>query len=187
MRRTVLPALMIGLFLLSGCAAPAGMEKFDTFQQSLAQAEEVSFTARVTAQTEQSELVYDVACVSNGESTELTLLAPEEVAGVTVSIQDGHAKLGYGGAILELGELSGTQLTPMTALPALITALREGHAEASWVEQTDDVSLTAVRLLCGEDLAVTAWFGDVMLPVFAELAAGEQTVLRCTIENWSAG
>ena len=186
MRQTVLSALMTALLLLAACGAPAEMDEFDAFRQTLEPAEEITFTAELTAEADGAEFSCTAAFRGSGEAAELTLLAPALIEGVSARVTPEGAALVYGGATLELGELTGSAATPLTALPALVDALHAGHAVRAWREQTGDAALLAVSLLRGEDETYTVWFGPETTPVYAELSVDGRTVLRCTLTDWAA-
>ena len=186
MRQTVLSALMTALLLLAACGAPAEMDELNAFRQPLEQAEEITFTAELTAETEGAEVSCPAAFRGTGEAAELTLLAPALIEGVSARVTPEGTALLYGGATLELGKLTGSAATPLTALPALVDALRAGHAERAWRERVDDTELLAVSILRGEDETYTVWFGTDTTPVYAELSVDGRTVLRCGITDWTA-
>ena len=148
------------------------------------QAEAISFSAEITAETEGAEFVCSADCRSSADTVELTVLAPALIAGVTARVTPEGAALQYGGAQLALGPLTGSALTPMTALPVLIDALRTGHVERVWREHTPEGERFVVSLLRGEDETITVCFDDAGAPTDAALAVAGRTVLHCALSDW---
>ena len=72
-------------------------------------------------------------------------------------------------------------LSPMSALPLLVEALRHGHADAFWTEEGMD----AVELLFDDHARANVWFDGEGLPCRAELVSDDVVVVSCEINNWS--
>ncbi len=69
--------------------------------------------------------------------TLLTLTAPEVIAGTTAHIAAGETALEYDGVMLETGPLNEAGLTPVDAVPALLSYAREGFAAECALEETE--------------------------------------------------
>lgn len=61
-----------------------------------------------------------------GEST-LSVVAPEELAGLTARIADGEGRLEFDGVSLGAGDLTGEGLTPMELLPSVMEYVGGGY------------------------------------------------------------
>ena len=100
---------------------------------------------KITADYGQRIYSYAVTFSSNEErGMTLVLTAPEEVAGITATIEHGQTNLVYDGVRLETGPLNEDGLSPLDALPALITAVQSGCLMESGSEllgETDTLRL----------------------------------------------
>ena len=105
---------------------------------------------------------------------------PEIIAGISARIAGGGTALEYDGMILDTGELDAYGLTPMSALPVLVSAMESGHLESFRKED----GLLVLELVPEEHLAVTVWFDEEMRPLKAELVSEGRLRVACAIENW---
>ena len=123
---------------------------------------------KVTADYGQRIYSYAVTFSSNEErGMTLVLTAPEEVAGITATIEHGQTNLVYDGVRLETGPLNEDGLSPLDALPALITAVQSGCYRDP--EQTS-----------GEGTETILWFcKDRKTLLRGELLSNGSTVIRC--------
>ena len=71
-------------------------------------------------------------------------------------MEKGATALEYDGLILDTGDLDAYGLTPMSALPLLVEALRTGHPDAFWEEGGCD----AVELLFDDHTRARVWFDE---------------------------
>lgn len=144
MRRSVC-ALMMTLLLLSGCSK--GGKSTGRFAEELAlgiRTEYLAMTscaASVDITADYGQRVYeysmDISWEKDGE-TKLVVTAPENIAGITARIQDGNSYLEFDGASLETGALSGTGLSPIEALPAVLNWITSGYIGACDFETTGE-------------------------------------------------
>ena len=133
MRRRIC-ALMMTLVLLTGCSR--GGQEANRSAEELAlsiRAEYLAMTAcavSVDITADYGQRVYEysmnISWCKGGE-TQLTITAPENIAGITARIQDGNSYLEYDGASLETGVLSGTGLSPIEVVPAAMNYILSGY------------------------------------------------------------
>ena len=186
MRRVWLPALMIGLALLSGCAGGENWEeRFSQARQELAGASELSFTAELTADMGETVFECTLACVRDAEGMEMTVLFPDLAQGVVVRSDDGGAKLSYDGLELYVGEAGG--VTPVGAVPALLGALLDGYAEEFYAQTYEQTDALVARVYIDEDAYALFWLEEESLaPLYAELVRGGTAAVRCRFSDFRA-
>lgn len=133
MRRRIC-ALMMTLVLLTGCSR--GGQEANRSAEELAlsiRAEYLAMTAcaaSVDITADYGQRVYEYSMNISwrkGGETQLTITAPENIAGITARIQDGNSYLEYDGASLETGVLSGTGLSPIEVVPAAMNYILSGY------------------------------------------------------------
>lgn len=148
MRKLLLCVPMITLLLLPACAGRAGAGEAEELALAI-RGEYLAMTsctadAAVTADYGRRVYQYDMAVEVDGEETVLTLSAPETVAGITARLTGEDSFLEYDGLCLETGPLDGDGLTPVSAIPALLSAARSGYITACTPEEGDGSSLLRI-------------------------------------------
>lgn len=178
MLKKLLP-LMISLVLLCGCA-DNGEESFDQFVKGVSEAETVSFSADVRAEYSDKTAEFTLRYSQSEESAEVEITQPETVAGIKARVTGDALSLEYDGAILDIGSFGDTELSPMSALPLLVRSMTDAHVDITWRE--DD--MIAARLVPSDDLTVTLWLSNELVPLNAEISYKEQTVIFIEINDW---
>lgn len=178
MLKKLLP-LMISLVLLCGCA-DNGEESFDQFVKRVSEAETVSFSADVRAEYSDKTAEFTLRYAQSEESAEVEITRPETVAGIKARVTGDALSLEYDGAILDIGSFGDTELSPMSALPLLVRSMTDAHVDITWRE--DD--MIAARLVPSDDLTVTLWLSNELVPLNAEISYKEQTVIFIEINDW---
>ena len=182
-KRAILPALMITL-LLSACGGAAAEETLEKQRDVLAAAEEICFTAEVTASAGDEVFVCTLRCSSTPEEITAEVVEPESVAGVKASVKDGETTLRYEGVQLSVGDPDA--MGPMGAVPLLFRALTAGHIIRAWTEKAEDGALLAAEVYADDDFALTLWFdADTLTPVHASLSEDGTEFLRCEFKDFS--
>ena len=178
MRKLLLP-LMISLVILCGCA-DTGEESFMRFMQQVHSADELSFDAQVRAEYSDKTAEFKLGYTQDESGAVVEIIEPELVAGIKARVSDSQLQLEYDGAILDIGTISDSELSPMTALPLLVKAMREGHLDIVWTE--DD--MLAARLVPSDDFTVTLWLSPELTPLNAEVTYKEKSVIFIEIIDW---
>ena len=91
------------------------------------------------------------------------------------------AQLRYEEIRLDTGPLDRYGLSPVSALPALTRALREGHLESSWTEG----GLTVWELVADDALTVQVWLDEALVPQRAELLSEGRVSVYLDISDWA--
>ena len=177
MKRTVLFALMISL-LLCGCAAREEDEDALRRQQDSWRQSEIEFAASVMTQTEETAYSYEAACRYAAGETQVTLTAPENIAGVRFRTDGEQSALAYDGAELLLGEPD-SDLPPAMAVPLMMEAMTDGYLLRIWREE----DYLVAELETDEDETVTLWLTEGH-PVCAQIQRDGYTAAQLKIEHW---
>ena len=178
MRRAAL-ALMTGAFLLTLAGCGAQEQSLEDLRARLEGAGEVSVSAVVTAATDSRYSEYNLECRADGGGYALTVLAPEEVAGVTARMDSETGVLEYDGLALSF-ETPG-EVSPITALPTLCEALKAGYETISWSEGDD----TYISLEVTDELSVTVRLNAQGVPIWAELTVDGESAAACDITQFT--
>ena len=146
----------------------------------------------LTADYGQRVYAYSVAFTGDREEgTTLTIMAPEEAAGITAVAKEGQTWLDYDGVRLETGPLDPQGLSPMDALPALLTELETGTVAEVGTETDGDLSLLRLTLRDPEVTPGTGretvfWFDKAQKTLLrAELRNDGATVVSCVFSSFT--
>ncbi len=146
---------VLALCLLVGC----GQQSQEAQQRDLAlearghylALERASAVAEISADYGVRMYDFTLIVALEGDSCTQTVTAPEGVAGISVTQADtgqGTA-LTWDGLMLETGSLSPEGLTPLTAVPAMLSALKSGFVESASLKSIPALSSGEVlELFC---------------------------------------
>ena len=172
MRKTLLFAPML-MLLLTGC----GGEKTDPvagLQQQYAAVESATMEADITCHYDDEVREYTLLCAYTPERSTVTVLAPENLAGISAAIEGGMLTLSYDDLSLDAGTYSAAAVSPVVALPKLVEAAAWGYP----TEQSEEMigERTCIRLGCDLNdepgTVYTTWFDkETLLPLKSEIAA----------------
>ncbi len=196
MRKVLCCVLMMTLLLTACGGVGAGSEAEELALQL--RGEYLSMTdcageAVVTADYGQRVYRYEMHFTSDEKETVLTLTAPETVEGITARLPVGkESLLEYDGAVLETGPLNENGLTPVSAIPAILTALREGYLDTCTLEE--DGGGQMLRLLIrdpeqqpGTGTETTLWFeGPSWYLCRGEISQDGFCIIQCEFSDVKA-
>jgi len=181
MKKLCLPLLLSFCLLLSGCGGKEYEKAQQELSQSLSAAETLSFTANVRAEYENKTARFTLSYQEDGQGGRVTVLAPQLIAGVSARVEPGSTSLEYDGVMLGTGDLDDFGLSPMSALPMLVQAMRSGALDSGWQEG----EFTVLQLQSTDQLSCTVWFEPyTMTPCQAELISDGRVKLFAEISDW---
>lgn len=195
MRKTKFVCVLMMLVPLCACGAAgknnSAQEAALAARAAYLSAEGCTARLDVTADYGRRVYTYAVDVTVTGEDTALTVTAPEEIAGVTARVHGGDGALEFDGAAVETGPLSDAGLTPLGAIPALLSAARSGFMDSSTYEALDGAQ--TLRILCrdpaqnvGRGQEVTLWLDpDGYALLRGEIALDGRRVIDCRFSEFS--
>lgn len=181
-RRAAALMTALALLLLPACGRDAAGEAFEGLRSEVSSAASIRISADVTTAGENPE-AYSLTLTGSGGEYAVTLTAPASLAGVSVRFGSGGERLEYAGLVLDAGELNGSGLSAITALPLLADALAEAHVALSWSEGEESVVSLVPDDSTGIDLRLDAGGR----PVSAEFISTEdgRVLAECAITEFS--
>lgn len=174
-------SLVLLALLLSGCGQSREAQRQQDFAQALSRRNDLSFTASLRAEYPDRSLAYVLRYTEEDGGCSLRLLEPEEIAGLTVRLGADGAQLRLDGVSLDAPPLDSRGLSPVNALPRLMSLLRTGHMESHWTEGGQ----TVWTLSDGEGLRLQVWLDEALIPTRAELISEGRLAVFCTISDWA--
>ena len=182
MRKTLACALMIPLLLLTGCGQrEAKLSKdFAAFRESLAAAQTVEAALSLHVDMGETVAEYELSVSSDADGCTVTVIEPALIAGVQARFDALGTELSYDGVRLSVGAIAG--LTPVTASPAMLRAMRWGYEELLWRED----GCVAARLWMEDGAVMTLWLSEENIPLCAEIMdENGAAVMTATFRNWT--
>ena len=196
MRARKLCTPMIALacaLILGGCVGEqADNELALALRSDFLSMESCSGAMTVTADYGQRVCSYGLGFTSNRkDGMTLTVTAPEEVAGIKAHIAAGETFLEFDGIQLETGPLNPDGLSPLDALPAILTAVQSGYLAETGSEQEGERD--TLRLCCrdpekepGEGLETVLWFDKEQKTLLrGELRQDGASILQCEFSSFN--
>lgn len=186
-KRTVALILLIISLFLGGCGETKRLEKeFEEARERWRQAESLSFKAEVTAELYDSVFCCTLLCTRKGEETVVEILAPENIAGIKARLRDGETVLEYDGLILAVGDKGKGEISPLAAMPMILSALTEGYVDLLWNEKEEETPLAAVEIYVDENSSLRLWFERENFTLLqGELVSGGRAVVKCKISDFT--
>lgn len=141
MRTAMLGCVLTISLLLTGCGrTEKGNSPMDlalAIRQDYLAADGCDAVLEVTADHGQRVHTFGVEVTVCGKETNLTVIEPEEVAGIRARLDGDQAGLGFDDVILDTGLLDDSGLTVLGALPTLLEAARSGWIDSCVREELD--------------------------------------------------
>ena len=179
---------MILLLLFTGCGGKKQIRDAQSLQQQFCAMDSCCMEGEVTCQYEQQERRYTLRCEWRPERSVVTVLAPEELAGITAVIQGEDLTLQYQGTSLGVGRLSALELSPAQCMPMLLQALRCGYITSIGEETLDGKACQYLTLDQteggGEKVNFAVWLYEKQ-PAAAEIRVGQQTLFQIRIAEYT--
>lgn len=188
------------LLLLLLCACGEGGEAKGSPAEELALAirgellDMTACTAGMELTADYGQRVYEYTMqvsYERGGETVLTVTAPEEIAGVTARIREKDTVLEYDGVRWETGALTPGGMSPVDAVPALLTYAQEGFMAECGMETAGDAKLLRVVYRDPEGTAgvgeeCSLWFDPQSHALTrGELSQDGFTVIQCVVTEFS--
>ena len=174
--------------ILSSCATRSGggnvQERILEIRTDMLHAQRLIINAQITA--DYGDRVYEFTVRYTGEAgiSEIAILSPEQIAGVTAEITDGGTTLIFDGARLDTGAITGDGLSPIGAIPLLISEWRGGRAELVGAERFGDIDTLTLETAIDDFVRQRTWFdARTLLPVRAEISNEGRTIITSVFSN----
>ncbi len=176
------PVILLCCLLLVGCGSENVKENYQKFADELNARTDLSFTAEIRAEYEDKTAQFTLLYTEDAAGCTVEILSPGLVKGIKARLEADSTQLEYGSVMLDTGELDSYGLSPMSSMPALVKALREGHLDSCWTED----GKTVLQLIADDSLTATVWLeSSSMTPMRAELISDGRVRVFCTITDWN--
>lgn len=187
-----LSVLMIPLLLLGGCfgrdEAQKALDLAMTIRREYLALDTFSTKVQLTADYGHRVYDFEVDALAQPGELLLTVAAPELISGVTAKWLEKEGYLEYDGVCVETGPLNEDDLTPMSALPALLEAIRSGYITACCLEESGllRVDYGSPDVPPGTGTEYILWFtADGHEPIRGEILQDRFRCINCTFSQFT--
>lgn len=184
MRKAMILAPML-ILLLTGCGAGEENNVVEQLQQQYAAVESATMEAEIVCHYDEEIRKYTLLCAYSPEKSTVTVLSPENLAGITAQVENGTLTLSYDDISLDAGTYSAAAISPVVALPKLMEAAAWGYP----AEQSEEMLGERACIRLGCDLSdepgtmYTTWFdAQSLLPLRSEISVDGTLMFEIT---WS--
>ncbi|MBR3704874.1 MAG: hypothetical protein IKM11_05260 [Oscillospiraceae bacterium] len=184
MRKALILAPML-ILLLTACGAGEETNETAQLQQQYAAVESATMEAEIVCHYDDEIRRYTLLCAYTPEKSTVTVLSPENLAGISAQVENGTLTLSYDDISLDAGTYSAAAVSPVVALPKLMEAAAWGYPTEQSEEMLND--RTCIRLACDLSDApgtlYTTWFdAQSLLPLRSEITVDGALLFEVT---WS--
>ena len=181
----ILPLTTI-IILLSSCAA--GSDDAEAVAAHFRAVSKADYLVHITSSFPGRELSFSLDYSYNRDGDDkVTVVAPDEISGMSFSVKGDAATLEFEGAILEMGRLSENFPSPLAALPALIRTWNDGNfSELAITEMRGNAAYLLISRIQEneEETEYRTWIAkDDMTPLYAEIFSSGERIIQCDFER----
>lgn len=180
MRKAWLFAPML-MLLLTACGGGGEKDVAASLQQQYAAVSAATLEADVTCHYEGEERTYTLLCAYTPEKSNITVLSPENLAGISATLEGDTLTLSYDDISLDAGSYSAASISPVAALPKLMAAAATGYLTEQSEETVSDRPCLRLAFDLSEDeeTLYTTWFDqETLLPLQSEISADGAVVFE---------
>ena len=182
MRKALLFAQMTALCLaLAACGGGTDRaERTEELQLRFQELSAAQVEAELTCHYGGEVRNYTLRCAYAPEQSEVEVLAPEELAGISATLSGEELTVAYDGVLLDAGLYSGTEISPMWAVPSMLRAMGEGYPLEYGQEELDGAAYLRVTFEmtdgAGGKRYYAVWLDGEGVPRRGEIALDDTVV-----------
>lgn len=194
MKKLAITALCLSLLLLTACGKEDTSSAAE-IQRQYSLIATAQMEAELTYHSGGEERCFTLQCDYTPEKSEVTVTAPETVAGVSSTVTGEELTLHYEGESASVGDKSG--LSPLAALPQMLRAVGTGYLLEEGSETLGDIPCCRLKVdttMGGEGVQCSVWIDEAtLLPRYCEFSTDGETVMSinmlafsCTLQEENA-
>ena len=192
MRKALLFALMMTLCLsLTGCGGEtAEKQETEELQMKFQNLSAATVEAELTCHYGDEVRTYTLRCSYTPEESTVEVLAPEDLAGISATLAGEALTLQYDGILLDAGTYSGTEISPMWAVPSMLRAMGQGYPLETGREALGETECLRVTFEMtssdGGKQYTAVWFDENGIPLQGEITLEETVVYTAVLTQFTA-
>ena len=168
--------------MLTACGGGASRSSVEKFSQELREREDLRFTSRIRAEYDDRCAEFTLEYISGSDGCTVTVISPDIIKGVSAHVKAGETALEYEGVMLDTGMLDDFGLSPMSALPLLVDAMKNGYLDSAWEENGE----LAAIFVPSDEISVEVHMDKyTKTPVSAEISSSGRVRVFAEIKDWT--
>ena len=182
--KKTLAVLLCFLLLLSFSACSRDVPADERIGEIRAQYQqsEQRFNADITA--DYGEHVHQFRLHFDSANASIEVLAPDIISGITIALSEGGTILHFEGAVLDTGPLTEDGLSPLAALPMIVSQWKDGHILTAHYETFHDIPTIVMQTAISDRVRKFTWFdNETGFPIKSELFDGGTLILTVAFEG----
>lgn len=189
MRKLLMLCAPMILLLLCSCGAATGQTA--ELQSQYQATQTAVMEAEVTSHLSTDDRTYTLRCDYDAAGrSDVTVLAPASLAGLTAGVEGDKLTLNYDGSCLDAGLLG--DVCAADCLPRLMKAVSGGYVTEQSREKLEGTECLRVVFdttgSSGEKVDYAVWFtASEQLPCYMEISTGGQVVLSGVFHSFTKG
>lgn len=187
MRRSLFAALFLALIFLSSCGLSKTEDDIQPaidFRAKLLNAGGASFIAEVIADYGDEVYSFTLDCTySSDGTTQITVLLPETISGITAKIENDSGTVSFGETELTFGTLADDVVTPLAA-PAVVGRSWQSAYIAAAGKEEKSCRISYEDGYEADKLCIDTWFSAEGIPIYSEICYHNNCILRMNISNF---
>ncbi len=178
-------AICLLLVVLTGCGAGNGeVGQASVLRQTILEGKECKFHGEVTADYGDAAYSFGMDCVrDNSGSMEITVTAPETIAGITAKIQGSTGQLTFDDKALFFELIADGQITPVCAPWLLMEALCGGYI-SSCGQEGKGIRIQIDDSFSDTQYSAEVWTDEKQLPAYGEIVWQGRRILSIDISDF---
>lgn len=114
----------------------------------------------------------------------LTVLQPEILAGIDISISESGTVIHFDGAQIDTGPITQDGLSPLAALPVIHDQWQHGHITQSFYESFLGIETVVMETMVTDNVAHITWFDlETFIPIKSTLLENGRSVITVFFEG----
>lgn len=182
MKKLYMPLIVCIALMLTACGGGASRSSVEKFSQELRERENLRFTSRIRAEYDDRCAEFTLEYISGSDGCTVTVISPDIIKGVSAHVKAGETALEYEGVMLDTGMLDDFGLSPMSALPLLVDAMKNGYLDSAWEENGE----LAAIFVPSDEISVEVHMDKyTKTPVSAEISSSGRVRVFAEIKDWT--
>ncbi len=190
MRKALLFALMIPLCLGLAACGDRAEQQTEELQLEFQTLSAAAVEAQLTCHYGDEVRTYTLQCSYTPSKSTVEVLEPEALAGISATLTGEEQVLSYDGIMLDAGIYSGTEISPLWAVPGMLRAMGQGYPLESCREELGDLECLRVTFEMtdndGGKQYTAVWFDENGTPLQGEITLGETVVYTAVLTRFTA-
>lgn len=180
----IIPVFFVLLLLVSTTACSRDVTADERIAEIRLQYQESQQRFRADIIADYGSIVHMFTLHFDTEIARIEVLAPQIIAGVSIEVSEGNTVLHFADTVLDTGPLTEDGLSPLAALPMIVSQWKDGHILTTHYETFHGISTVVMQTAISDHVRKFTWFdNETGFPIKSELLDGGTLILTVAFEG----